>query len=75
MMIKKRKGDFYNDAYTLTRTVHPAYTSWSWLKLFVPPNAPSRGHQTAVFYQGNIILFGGEQKRKRFNDVYVIYFA
>jgi len=40
-----RKGNFFNDAYTLTRTVHdPANITWTWQMLQVSNNAPSRGN-------------------------------
>jgi len=67
---KSRKGAFFNDSYLLINDGE----TWKWKRLENVGKVPcERGHQTINAIEGNIyLLFGGEKKRVRFNDIYTL---
>jgi len=73
---KSRQDQFFSDSFVLTMAGDPQ--SWTWKKVRVDGDrVPDRGHHTAVAFQGSddVVIFGGEKKRKRYNDVILAVFS
>jgi N-acetylneuraminic acid mutarotase len=64
-----RKGEFFGDAYILKVAGSDFKCEWNKITMKDDANTPNRGHHASVVWNSSVVMFGGECKRSRFNDV------